>query len=123
MRPSLPLLVTLAVLSPIAALSLTWAAYHALNKSDDLMRRRDEVRAFVAREDPYRVPSMTYPPSAPPLFTPLVAPFGDEALRSFWLGLNLAALAVLCGAAVQLWGERWPAWLKLAFALAVVASR
>src|SRR4051794_1704703 len=96
-RPAtLPLLAALVLL---AAVGLTWGGMHALIESKDLMYRRAEVARFLARQDPYALESMTYPPSALPVFAPLVAPFeGEGTLKAFWLGLNLAALAMLCGA-------------------------
>src|SRR4051794_14536097 len=95
----------LALLALMSALSLAWASQHALATSKDLMYRRAEVERFVRGEDPYRLESMTYPPSALPAFAPLVAPFGEEASKAVWLGLNLVALAILVGAVVRLWGE------------------
>jgi hypothetical protein len=115
-----PLLIAQAIL---AAGSLIWAASVALSDSADLIRRSEEVALFVQRADPYDDPDMTYPPTAPPVFTPLVAPFGKPALRAVWLGLNLIALGVLCGAIIAAWGRSWPLWLKLSFALAAAASR
>jgi hypothetical protein len=113
----------LGALALLAALGLAWGCEHALATSKDLLYRWAEVARFVRREDPYQLPSMTYPPSALPVFTPLVAPFGREGVKAFWLGMNLAALAALGAAMVRLWGEAWPGWLKAAFVLAVVASK
>jgi hypothetical protein len=114
----------LALLALLSAVGLTWGGMHALLESKDLLYRRAEVARFLARQDPYTLDSMTYPPSALPVFTPLVAPFRTEsALKAAWLALNLAILAVLCGTTVRLWGRTWPLWVQVAFVLAVSASK
>jgi len=89
----------------------------------DLLRRAEEVDLFVRGVDPYTDPDMTYPPTAPPVFVPLVAPFHGRTLNGVWLGLNLAALAALGVGLVRLAGDRWPSWLGLAFGLALAASK
>ena len=94
-----------------------------MTDSADLLRRAEEVALFRRRIDPYTDPDMTYPPTAPPIFTVLVAPFRGWALKAFWLGLNLAALAALCGGIVRLGAGGWPGWLRAAFCLAVAASK
>lgn len=107
----------------LAALSLGWAASRALVDSADLIRRSEEVALFVRGSDPYDDPDMTYPPTAPPVFTALIAPLPSRGLRAAWFGLNLVALAAFCGAIVACWGRAWPTWLKLSFVLAVAATR
>lgn len=121
-RPAawLPLL---AILSLFAFGSLAWAGTHALGDSADLLRRAKEIQLLLRGSDPYQAPDMTYPPTALPVFAPLVAPFGPESLKVAWLVMNLVALALFCGAVVRLWGRDWPAWLQVAFCLAVVASK
>jgi hypothetical protein len=114
---------TLTVLGLLALVSLAWGAEHALQKSDDLLRRAQEVGLFLERQDPYRDPDSTYPPSALPLFAALIGPVVPAALRGFWLALNLAALLALCVAVMRLWGRDWPAWLQLGFCLVVAASK
>ena len=113
----------LAVLGLLAAAGLAWGGWHALAKSDDLMRRAEEVALFVDRANPYADPDMSYPPSALPIFAAGIAPIPPEALRPVWLVWNLAALAVLCGTIVRLWGRSWPGWLVAAFCLTVAASK
>lgn len=116
------LLAVLFLLVPMVVLSLVKGGEQALASSKDLMYRYDEVARFVARDDPYQLPSMTYPPTALPVFTPLIAPFGSKEVKWAWLLGNLAALAVLCRAVVRVWGEGWPIWLKGALVLTVAAS-
>jgi hypothetical protein len=111
------------LLIPLAVASLLWASVHALSKSDDLMRRAEEISLFVRGLDPYQDPDMTYPPSALPIFTPLVAPFGPEALRGFWLGLNLTTLGVFAWVVGRIWGADWPGWLRAALMLTTVATK
>jgi hypothetical protein len=121
-RPLLILPLLLALL--VAAVgSLAWGGQHALATSKDLMSRADEVALFRRGVDPYRLPSMTYPPTALPVFAPLVAPLEGSRLRVFWLALNVVALAVLAVEVVRLWGEHWPGWLQLAVAMVIVASK
>jgi hypothetical protein len=119
----LAILSVLVVTSLLAAASLGWAGTRAWADSGDLMRRAEEIGLFVRGQDPYRDPDMTYPPTALPVFAPLVAPFGPEALRGFWLLLNLAALAAVCAAVLDQTGRDWPAWGKVLFCLVVVASK
>lgn len=115
----------IAVLAALAMISLAWAGTKAIQASDDLMRRAEEVRLFLRGANPYRIPDMTYPPSALAVFVPLVAPLAESGtqLRFAWLGWNLAALAVVAWLLVRLWGPGWPPVLKLAFVLAVAASK
>src|SRR4051812_21682390 len=123
MTRCLPILALLMTLLGLAMVSLAWGCQHALDASKDLMYRWDEVERFVRGDDPYQLTSMTYPPSALAVFAPLLGPFGREAVKPAWLGLNLVFVAVLCGAIVALWGRSWPAWLGVAFCLTVVASK
>jgi len=113
----------LAVLAALAWIGLRWGASHALTDSADLILRQREVARFVRGLDPYALPDMTYPPTAPPVFAPLIAPFGKAALKVAWLGLNLAALVATCATILRVWGREWPAWLQVAFCLAVAASK
>lgn len=113
----------LLLLALLAAGSLAWTVRPALADSDDLMRRAEEITLFVEGLDPYQDPDMTYPPSAPPIFTPLVAPFEGPTLRAVWLGLNYLTLGAFCWAVVRIWGPTWPTWLKLAVILAIVATK
>jgi hypothetical protein len=110
-------------LVPLALASLGWAVGPALRSSDDLTRRAEEVALFVQGLDPYDDPDMTYPPSAPPVFTALVAPFPSETLRPSWLALNLGALGLLCWLTIRTWGREWPVWLQAAMVLAIVATK
>lgn len=121
-RPALtvPLLAALAVL---AAGSLAWGGAHALQSTGDLERRVEEVALFLRGVDPYGDPDMTYPPSAPPVFAALIAPFGAGGVKAAWLVLNLAALGASGATIVKGWGRRWPSWLKVGFVLAVAASK
>lgn len=123
MRCKIGIVLLLGAQTLLAAGSLIWAASVALEDSADLIRRSEEVALFVGGADPFHDPDMTYPPTAPPVFTLLVAPFGKQALRAVWLDLNLTALGVLIGAIVVAWGRSWPVWLKVSFALAAAASR
>jgi hypothetical protein len=86
------------------------------------VRRAEEVALVVAGRDPYDDPDMTYPPSAPAVFVPLVAPFGGRGLRIVWLALNLGALGVVCGRIVRL-GEGWSPEARLGFGLVAAASK
>jgi Glycosyltransferase family 87 len=113
----------LVILTLLALLSMAWGCEHALTTSKDLMSRWAEIDRFSRGEDPFQLPSMTYPPSALPVFATLVGPFGPESVRAFWLGLNLAFLVILCGAVVALWGQSWPLWLRAAVCLVVVACK
>ncbi len=113
----------LALLAALAVIGLRWGANHALTDSADLMLRQKEVARFIRGLDPYTLPDMTYPPTAPPIFALLVAPFETAALKPAWLGLNLIALAATCATIVAVWGRQWPSWLKVAFCLAVAASK
>lgn len=117
------ILVGLAMLGPLALASLAWGVRNAVRDSGDLMRRAEEVSLFVAGRDPYGDPDMTYPPSAPVVFTPLVAPFSGETLRVVWIVLNLVALGVVCWVIPRLGARRWPWWWRLGFALAALASK
>ncbi|MEO6809195.1 MAG: glycosyltransferase family 87 protein [Isosphaeraceae bacterium] len=122
MTRSLVLPAVLILLMPMAVLSLAKGGKQALASSKDLMYRYAEVARFKAGADPYQLSSMTYPPTALPVFTPLVAPFGPNGVKWAWLLGNLATLAVLCWAVVRVWGEGWPPWLKAALVLTVAAS-
>ena len=113
----------LALLSFLAGAGLAWGAWHALGKSDDLLRRAEEVALFVVGIDPYGDPDLSYPPSALPVFAALIAPIPPPALRATWLVLNLAALGGLGAMIVRLWGRSWPAWVGAAFCLTVAASK
>jgi hypothetical protein len=123
MARSLFALSVLVLLSSLAVVSLGWAGARAWADSGDLMRRAEEIGLFVRGQDPYHDPDMTYPPTALPVFTPLVAPFGPHALRGVWLLLNLAALAALCRVILDQVEGRWPAWGQVLFCLIVVASK
>src|SRR4051812_30432456 len=123
MTRRLPILALLLSLLGLALVSLDWGVRFALLESKDLMYRRAEVERFVQGDDPYQLPTMTYPPSALAVFAPLLAPFGPAAVKPAWLGLNLIFVGVLCGAIVALWGRSWPPWLRVAFCLTVVASK
>ena len=124
-RPAPPasLIALLAILSLLALAGLSWGARKAMTDSADLLRRAEEVELFLRGVDPYSDPDMTYPPSAPPVFVPLVAPFHGPALKGVWLGLNLAALLALGVGLPRLTGDRWPTWLVVAFGLALAASK
>ena len=117
---ALPLLLLLA-LSALG--SLVYGGRQALLKSDDLLRRAEEISLFVGHRDPYTDPDATYPPPAYPILTPLIAPFSEEALKAVWLGLNLVAALGVGAAIVHLWGRDWPTWLKVAAVLVVLASK
>src|SRR6188508_206533 len=95
----------LAALAVLALASLAWGARNALRGSGDLVRRAEEVALVDAGRDPYLDPDMTYPPSAPAVFVPLVAPFEGGALRPAWLAFNLAALGAVIGLIVRWWGR------------------
>jgi hypothetical protein len=123
MNRSLVRAALLVILTLLAVFSLAWGCGHALAASKDLMSRWAEVERFLRRDDPFALVSLTYPPSALPVFAALIGPFGPASVRSFWLGLNLAFLAMLCGATIALWGRWWPAWLRGAVCLVVVASK
>ncbi|MFO0958807.1 MAG: glycosyltransferase family 87 protein [Isosphaeraceae bacterium] len=120
-RAGIPAL--LFFLSALALASLAWGIRPALRDSDDLMRRAEEVSLFVRGLDPYDDPDMTYPPSAPPVFTPLIAPFPPAILRAAWLGLNLLALGSVIALAIRTWGDAWPGWLRAAVGLSIVAMK
>jgi hypothetical protein len=117
-----PLLAALAVL---AAASLAWGARNALRDSGDLMRRAEEVALLLDRQDPYTDPDMTYPPPALPVFAALVGPLlrWPIALRAAWLVFNGLALGLLVHEVLRCVGTTWPPWVRLAWALAVVASK
>jgi hypothetical protein len=118
-----PLKIAILVVSTVlAVLSLDRGARQALSKSDDLMRRFEEVALFVHQADPYDDPDMTYPPSALIVFTPLIAPFSTASVRVFWLALNLVSLSLLVGTAVPIWGRKWPPWLIYSFLTIAAAS-
>ncbi len=114
---------SLAVLGLLAVWSLWWGVSHAWTDSADLLRRAEEMALFVQGHDPFDDPDMTYPPTALPVFAPLVAPFGTSTLKAVWIALNLLALAVLSGAIVAIWGTGWPSWLKVTFWLVAAASK
>lgn len=116
-------LLLLAPLALLAAASLAWGARHAWVDSADLEKRAVEVRLVVAGQDPYASRDMTYPPTAPAVFVPLLAPIDGRWLRPAWLGLSLAALAVVCWSMLRLWGRDWPGWLRAAVCLVVAASK
>lgn len=113
----------LVVFLGLDALSLAWGSYHAIRKSDDLKLRVLEVASFVRGDDPYALPDMSYPPSAPLLLSPLIAPFGPLAVRIFWLALNLAALCAVCRSVIVLWGKDWPRTLQIAVVLTIIAAK
>ena len=113
----------LGLLGCLAAAGLAWGCVKALGDGADLLRRAEEVALFVRGENPYADPDMTYPPSAPPVFTALIAPVPASALRGAWLVLNLLALAALVWAVARLAGRAWPSWLVAAFGLALAASK
>lgn len=127
MKLRTPILIALGLAAAVA--SLGYSGRQALRSSKDLLYRVDEIRHFAAGEDPYLAPgqdrfaTMTYPPSALPVFAPLIAPFGDPAVRVVWLALNLAAAGLLCWAAIALWGRSWPGWVQAGFCLVVLASK
>ena len=110
-------------LSLLSVAGLSWGARKAMTDSADLLRRAEEVDLFRRGIDPYTDPDMTYPPSAPPVFLPLVAPLRGQELKAAWLGLNLAALVALGVGLVRLADDRWPAWLGVAFGLVLAASK
>jgi hypothetical protein len=115
--------IPLAALALLAVASLAWGSLHAIRKSADLMRRAEEVALFVRGLDPYADPDMTYPPTALPVFTPLVAPFDGRSLRIVWLVGNLVALGFVLKSAV---GDRCRSWgreTRLAFCGVVAASK
>jgi hypothetical protein len=113
----------LTLLSALAIASLAWGAHAALTKDNDLTRRCEEVALFVQQVDPYQDPDMTYPPSALPVFTPLIAPFSPRMVRVIWLILNVLSLGVLATSTAQVWGREWPPWLRFAFPLILAASK
>ncbi len=110
-------------LTVLAGGGLVWGVVKALDDSADLLRRAEEVDLFVRGVDPYLDPDMTYPPSAPPVFSALIAPLPRAALRGSWLVLNLLSLAGLIWALVRFAGGFWPVWIALAFGLALTASK
>ena len=87
------------------------------------MRRSEEVGLFLRGVDPYTDPDMTYPPSAPPVFTALIAVWHGLPLRAFWLVVNYGALAVVTIGIVRLWGGDWSPSVRWAFGLACAASK
>jgi hypothetical protein len=108
----------------VAALAgLAWGTSHALTDSADLLRRAEEVALFLNRIDPYADPDLTYPPSAPPVFAALVAPFPPARLPVGWLALNGLALAALGWGLVHVWALGWSRADRLALLLAVAASK
>ncbi len=115
----------LRALGLLAMASLAWGGYHALTKSADLMRRVEEVALVVKGVDPYRDPDMTYPPTAPMVFVPLIAPFAavPVVLRGLWMLGNLAALLGTCGGMVHRWGRDWSPALRWGFLGVVAASK
>jgi hypothetical protein len=110
-------------LALLAAASLAWGARHACVDSADLEKRAVEVRRVVERDDPYASPDMTYPPTAPAVFVPLIAPIDGRWLRPAWLGLNLLALVAVCVLSLRLWARDWPPWLRWGFCLVAAASK
>ncbi len=123
MQRPLPTILFLIVLVVLAGFSLRWGGMNALSDSADLERRVEEVDLFVQGQDPFNDPDMTYPPSAPPVFTALIVPIRGTWLRPSWFGLNLVALFALCATIVAVWGRAWPGWVGVAFCLAVTASK
>lgn len=113
----------LAALLPLALWGLHWGISLAFVDGADLERRVEEVRLFQARVDPYCDPDLTYPPSALPVFTAALGPLDDATLPGVWVGTNLLALAGLAWGLIQVFGRDWPAWLQVALALVLVASR
>lgn len=115
----------LSPLALLAAASLAWGGAHGLASSADLMRRVDEVVLVLGRVDPYQDPDMTYPPTAPAVFVPLIAPLvgWPIGLRAFWLVLNLGSAGVIGALIVRTVGARWPSWVACAFVLAIAASK
>ncbi len=113
----------LAGLIPLALWSLHWGTTQAIVDSADLERRAEEVRLFQAGDDPYRDPDLTYPPSALPVFTALLAGVDGPELPRSWLALNLVAVGALGWTLIAVYGRDWPGWLRLAFLLALAASR
>jgi hypothetical protein len=116
-------LVVWLLLGLAAGGSVGWGSWHALTKSDDLVRRSEEVRIFLDRQDPYRDPDMTYPPTALPVFTALIGPWPAGWVKAFWLGLNLAALTSVCASVLWLWAKDWTGRQQGAFVLIVAASK
>lgn len=124
-RPRSPAVAWLvpAALAPLALRGLAWGWSKGLVDGADLVLRTREVDRFVRGLDPYALPDMTYPPTAPPVFTPLIAPFDAGAVKAVWVAFNLLALAILCAIILRAWGRHWPSWLQVAFCLAVAASK
>lgn len=120
LAPTALLLVPLALL---AAAGVAWGSVHALRDSGDLLRRAEEVALFVAGQDPYADPDLTYPPSALLVFTPLVGPFGPFSLKLLWLALNLGALAATLALTIRLAGPGWDRPTRAAFILIALASK
>lgn len=115
--------ILLLALALLAALSMRYAVRTAFQDSADLERRAVEAKLFRQGRDPYLVPDMTYPPTAIPVFAALV-PIGSKLVRqSIWIALNLASLGAFCGLVIITWGRNWPLWIRVAFTLAVVASK
>lgn len=115
----------LGALMLLSAASLAWGSYHALTNSADLMRRVEEVRLVLARENPYQDPDATYPPASMPLFTVLIGPLAasDTLVRATWLGLNLAAAGLVVALSLRGWATGWSPWQRLVFAAVALASK
>jgi hypothetical protein len=113
----------LLFLCALACGSLYWAGRHARAKSDDLLRRAEEVQLFLARSDPYADPDSTYPPTALPFFSALVSAVPAARLKDSWLVLNLVLVAVVSGTAIKLWGREWPETVQALFILVIAASK
>jgi hypothetical protein len=113
----------LTLLTALAVASLSWSCARALDDSSDLLRRIEEVRLFLARQDPYQDPDLTYPPCAVPIFACLLGPVDREWLPAVWLGLNLLALAAFVLGLSRLWSVRWGWSGLLVLVLWVAACR
>lgn len=111
------------LLAALACASLVWGSVHALRSSSDLMLRVRESKAFLAGLDPYEIPDMTYPPSAPPVFAWLGLLPSDASARVIWLVLNLAACGLLIREIVLSYGDGWSPGTKLAFGLMILAMK
>ena len=113
----------LGFLAILASASLAWGIANALYSSSDLMLRVRESKSFVAGIDPYKIPDMTYPPSASPVFAVLAYLPGDAYVRYFWCVLNLAACACLIRELLLAYGKDWSPAAKVAIALIVLAMK